>query len=180
MEALQPEWNEFLELLRRRGVRFVIVGALAMAAHGRPRYTQDLDVLVDTTEANARRLRTVLAEYGYASAARAWRRFTKPYQIFTLGREPLRIDILTSISGVSFRTAWRNRVAMKLGGGQLDVLGLVELRTNKAAAGRPKDLLDLALLDELVPIRAKARSRSSSRRRAARPSRTRGTVAPRR
>ena len=180
MDALQPEWNEFLALLQRRGVRFVVVGALALAAHGRPRFTQDLDVLVDPTQANARRLRVVLAEFGYAATARAWRRFAKPYQIFTLGREPLRIDILTSISGVSFREAWRNRVSIAIGARTLDVLGVAELRANKTAAGRPKDLLDLALLDELVTTRAKARSRSSSRRRAARPSRTRGTATPRR
>jgi predicted nucleotidyltransferase len=106
---LQPEWNEFLHLLKHHGVRFVMVGGLAVAVHGHERYTKDLDLLVDPSEANARRLGKALAEFGFVSTGRAWRRLTRPYQLLTLGVAPVRIDVLTSISGVAFRSVWKGR-----------------------------------------------------------------------
>jgi hypothetical protein len=146
---LQPEWNEFLSALKRHGVRFLLVGAHAVAAHGRPRFTQDLDVLVDPTLANARRVAAAIREFGFPETARDWRWFAKPYRITMIGRLPNRIDVLTSISGVSFREAWKHRVDAASAIGPIAALGLDQLRANKRAAGRPKDLLDLALLDEL-------------------------------
>jgi hypothetical protein len=150
---LQADWNEFLRTLKRHGVRFLLVGAHALAAHGRPRFTQDLDLLVEPSAANARRVADAIAEFGFAETARDWRWFTKPYRITMIGRVPLRIDVLTSISGVSFRAAWKSRVVIKTAVGEVAVLGLAQLRANKRASGRPKDLLDLALLDELVATR---------------------------
>jgi hypothetical protein len=147
---LPPDWSEFLSALKRHGVRFLLVGAHALAAHGRPRATQDLDVLVAPTAANARRVVAALAEFGFAEFAADWRWFTKPYRVTMLGRIPLRIVILTGISGVSFAVAWKNRITMATEIGDVAVLGLADLRANKRAAGRPKDLLDLALLDELA------------------------------
>jgi len=180
--------------LKRHGVRFLLVGAHALAAHGRPRYTQDLDVLVDPTPANARRVSAAIAEFGFKETARDWRWFSKPYRITMIGRLPMRIDVLTSISGVSFRAAWRNRTLASTTFGDVPVLGLSELRTNKLASGRPKDLADLALLDELKlaskPVRAKrrrgpptragCRSPSTHPRRAAPRSRTPGKAGARR
>jgi hypothetical protein len=162
--------------LKRHGVRFLLVGAHALAAHGRPRFTQDLDVLVEPTPANARRVAAAIAEFGFKEMARDWRWFAKPYHITMIGRMPMRIDVLTSISGVSFRTAWRNRIMAATTLGEVPVLGLSELRANKLASGRPKDLADVALLEELGlarrPVRAKRRragttgpGRGSSRRR---------------
>ena len=75
---LQPEWNEFLGLLMRHGVRFVLVGGLAVGVHGHERYTKDLDLLVEPTEANARRLGSALVEFGFATTGRAWRRLMEP------------------------------------------------------------------------------------------------------
>jgi len=147
---LPPDWSAFLDVLKRHGVRFLLVGAHALAAHGRPRATQDLDVLVAPTTANARKVSAALAEFGFTKLAADWKWFTKPYRVTMLGRIPFRIDVLTSISGVSFTTAWRNRITMATDIGELAVLGLADLRANKRAAGRPKDLLDLALLDELA------------------------------
>jgi len=155
---LQADWNEFLRTLKRHGVRFLLVGAHALAAHGRPRFTQDLDLLVDPTPANARRVAAAIAEFGFAETARDWKWFTKPYRITMIGRVPLRIDVLTSISGVSFRNAWKHRVTISTEVGEVAVLGLAQLRANKLAAGRPKDLADLALLDELSPARARVRT----------------------
>lgn len=169
MDSLQPDWIEFLSALKRHGVRFLLVGGHALAAHGRPRFTQDLDLLVDASAANARRLGTALVEFGFGEIGRDWRWFTKPYRIQMLGRLPHRIDILTSISGVSFRTAWNNRVSIDTTAGPVAVLGLAELRANKTAAGRTKDQLDIALLDELElatrsPKRIARKPRKTSRR----------------
>lgn len=169
---LPPDWSAFLSVLKRHGVRFLLVGAHALAAHGRPRATQDLDVLVAPTAANARKVSAALAEFGFTKLAADWKWFTKPYRVTMLGRIPFRIDVLTSISGVSFTAAWRNRITMTTEIGEIAVLGLADLRANKRAAGRPKDLLDLALLDELAlakpsrrrPTRTEARPRSGLKR----------------
>ncbi|MBA3461301.1 MAG: hypothetical protein H0T46_15165 [Deltaproteobacteria bacterium] len=173
---LHFDWKEFLSLLMRHGVRFVIVGGHALAANGRPRYTEDLDVFVDRTEANARRLVRALDEFGYPVRRDGWREFTRPNKILFIGRIPLRIDVLTSISGVSFSTAWKGRLVAATDFGALPLLGLAELRINKRASGRTKDLLDLALLDEGATPAA-TRSRSKRPRPAAPRSRTRGTAA---
>ncbi len=175
---LQADWKEFLSLLMRHGVRFLIVGGHALAANGRPRYTEDLDVFVQPTEANARRLVKVLVDFGFRATASAWRSFAKPNKILFIGRPPLRIDVLTSISGVSFGQAWKGRIVASTDIGQVPSLGVVELRINKKASGRPKDLFDLALLDE-GSTPAASRSRSTRPRRAAPRSRTPGTAAPR-
>jgi hypothetical protein len=167
---LLPEWHEFLGVLKRHGVRFLLVGAHALAAHGRPRFTQDLDVLVEPTPANAKRVAAAIAEFGFEKTARDWRWFAKPYRITMIGRMPMRIDVLTSISGVSFRTAWRNRIMASTTVGDVAVLGLGELRANKLASGRPKDLADVALLDELALAGKRSRTK---RRRRSRPAATR-------
>lgn len=169
---LLPEWHAFLDALKRHGVRFLLVGAHALAAHGRPRYTQDLDILVDPTPANARRVAAAIAEFGFKETARDWRWFAKPYHITMIGRLPTRIDVLTSISGVSFRVAWRNRAVASMKSGEVPVLGLSDLRANKIASGRPKDIADLALLDELKlarkPTRLKRRTKGARGKRGAR------------
>ena len=181
MAELQKEWNEFLALLSRHRVRFVMVGGLAVSAHGRERYTKDLEVLIDTSEANAKRVGRALVEFGFARHGRAWRAFTKPYRILTLGREPIRIDLLTSITGVSFAKVWKGREIVSMAAGEIPVIGLAELCENKRACGRPQDLADLAALDEVERVRkatrAAARNRSKRPRPAAPRSRTRGTVA---
>ena len=145
---LPPEWNEFIGSLISHRVRFLIVGAHALAAHGRPRLTADLDVLVAPSRANARRLGAALADFGYPALAQEWEHFAEPDRMATLGREPLRIDIMTSISGVDFTTAWKGRVMARSGRREISILGRSEFVTNKRASGRPKDLLDLALLEE--------------------------------
>lgn len=146
-------------------MRFIVVGAHALAAIGRPRATQDLDLLVEPTEANARRLGAALAEFGYAALALEWRRFTEPDSMATLGVAPLRIDLMTSISGVSFASAWKGRRRLRHGSKAIAFLGAAEFQRNKRAAARPKDLLDIELLREVRPPRRGRTSTSLSRRR---------------
>jgi hypothetical protein len=145
---LPRDWKELIGLLCLNRVRFLVVGAHALAFHGRPRATGDLDLLVEPTPLNARRLGVALEAFGFPALARETSRFARPDQMATLGNEPLRIDIMTSISGVSFSEAWKGRAKALVGGHQVGFLGLVQFVKNKTAAGRPKDLLDLALLTE--------------------------------
>jgi hypothetical protein len=171
---LQAEWSEFLGLLRRHGVRNLIVGGMAVLAHGRERYTKDLDLFVEPSERNAERLGRALADFGFTKSAREWRRLAQHYQILTLGREPNRIDILTSIAAISFPAAWKHRRRVRSPIGAITIIGLADLRMNKLASGRPIDLVDLALLDELeLDTRAGRRTPGKRPRRAAKPSRRR-------
>ncbi|HEY5922174.1 MAG TPA: hypothetical protein VIV11_10910 [Kofleriaceae bacterium] len=157
---LPPDWSEFIDLLLRHRVKFLLIGAHALAVHGQPRATLDLDVFVEPSVVNARRLGAALADFGFSAGAREWRRFVEADRMMTLGREPLRIDILNKISGVTFATAWKNSLRVELDGRRIRVIGLRELRRNKRASARTKDLLDLALLSEAAP-KTRRRSRRS-------------------
>lgn len=162
---LPPDFKEFLSCLTSRGVRFVIVGAHALAAAGLARPTRDIDVLVEPTKANARRLALALSDFGFSEMAQAAEvHFCRPDRMATLGREPIRIDVLSSISGVTFVRAWKGRTIVRVGNLELPFLGLPELRDAKRAAGRPKDIDDLHRLEEALG-RVKRRSRPGPRRR---------------
>lgn len=150
---LPRDWIDLFALLRSHRVRYLIVGAHALAAHGRPRATQDIDLFVDPTEANAKRLGAALGEFGLPALARSWRRFAERDRIATIGNPPLQVDIMTSISGVDFRSAWRNRMAGTINGHPVAYLSRDDLVANKRSAGRTKDLLDVALLEEGTPPR---------------------------
>lgn len=146
---LPPDWSEFISLLSSHRVRFLIVGAHALAANGRPRATQDLDILVEPSADNAKRLGNALDAFGFPALAREAHRFAELDRMATLGKPPLRIDIMTSISGVDFAQAWRGRLEVQLDGHEVGFLGRDELIANKRASGRPKDLADIALLEEI-------------------------------
>lgn len=154
---LPPDWSELIGLLCAEGVRFVVVGAHALAVHGRPRATGDLDIFVEPTTENAKRLASVLSSFGFPGLARSARRFAEPDRMASLGREPLRIDLMTGITGVTFAQAWKGRVRARLGRHEVGFLGRREFVANKRAAARPKDLLDIALLEEARPIRHRRR-----------------------
>jgi hypothetical protein len=100
--VLPSDWSELLRLLRAHRVRFLIVGAHALAAHGRPRYTADLDLFVEPSERNARRLLGALEEFGFGGLGLWVADFATPGKVVRLGRAPMTVDLLTSISGVSF------------------------------------------------------------------------------
>ena len=151
MADLWPDWIDLIGLLVKHRVRFLVVGAHALAAHGRPRFTRDLDLLVEPTTANARRTCAALAEFGFSALSREVDAFATRDRMATLGRGEHRIDIMTSISGVAFATAWEGRSVTVLGGHRVGVLGLKEFLRNKRASGRAKDLLDIALLEEVQP-----------------------------
>lgn len=155
----EGHWNEFLSALIARRVRFVIVGGHAVAGHGEPRFTEDLDVFVEPTLANAKRLRAALIDFGFASSAPAAEKLAVRGKVWIMGSKPWRIDILTGIDGVSFRTAWASRVEAKFVTRPLYVIGRKALLANKRAAGRTKDLADVALLENHPPRGKRSRKR---------------------
>jgi len=143
---LPKDLREFIASLNSHRVDYVIVGAYALAFHGHPRYTGDIDILVGAAPENASRLEEVLREFGFGEAGLSARDFLEPEQVIQLGRAPNRIDLLTSITGVSFEEAWANRVPAELDGIPVSFIGRELLIRNKRATERVQDHADLEAL----------------------------------
>jgi predicted nucleotidyltransferase len=143
---LERDLREFIELLNARDVRYVIVGAFALAHYGRPRYTGDIDFFVESSAQNAERLSEVLDQFGFANVGVVKEDFTAADQVVQLGVEPHRMDLMTSISGVAFEEAWSTREYGDLDGLQVPYISRELLKRNKAAVGRKQDLADLDYL----------------------------------
>ncbi len=144
--TLQKDLREFIELLLSERVEFLIVGAHAVAFHGHPRLTGDLDLLFRTTPENAAKLELVCAAFGFVGPPFVAAEFLRLGQIFQLGRVPNRIDLLNSISGVETEQAWANREAGEISELSVFYISKADLIQNKLAAGRGKDLLDVEIL----------------------------------
>lgn len=145
--ALSKDSREFLESLNFRGIEYVIVGAHSMAFHGRPRYTGDLDILVRATPENAAKLVDLLNHFGFADSGFKESDFTQLGQLIQLGRAPNRIDLLTSITGVTVDEAFASKVPAELDGVPVFILSKDALIRNKRAVGRPQDIADLSTLE---------------------------------
>ncbi len=138
---LTKDFREFIASCVAREVRFLIVGGYALAAHGAPRYTKDLDVWIWLEPENASRVIGVLTDFGFAELT--VKDLFDPTSLgVQLGREPYRIDLLTAIQGVDFEACWPNRVEFTVGDLSVPVIGLDDFVANKRAAGRLKDLAD--------------------------------------
>jgi hypothetical protein len=149
---VNPDWRDVMETLGRHGVRFLVVGAHAVAVHGVPRGTQDLDIWVEGSRENAERVWRALSEFGAPLAAIGVTRadFEDADCVVQIGIPPARIDFMTSISGVpSFGAAFDNHVDATVEGMTVPVLGRPELIANKRASGRGKDLVDLEWLQKV-------------------------------
>lgn len=144
---LNPDFAEMLRALSAAGAEYLLVGAYAMAAHGVPRATGDIDLWVRPSRENARRVLLALQRFGAPLFDLTAADLARPGTVFQLGVPPRRIDILTSIDGVTFATAWPRRIAARLGDVEVPVIGREDLVRNKRSAKRPKDLLDVRLLE---------------------------------
>lgn len=145
---LLPDFKELLVLFSAHNVDFVIVGAYSVAFHGAPRATGDLDILVRPTPENATAILDSLEEFGFGGAGLTKKDFETPDCVIQLGVPPVRVDILTSITGVPWETVERGRVKGTLGNIAVYFLGIDELRINKKTLGRKKDLADIEALGE--------------------------------
>ena len=146
---MNDDFRDLLIALHGAGVRFIVVGAHAMAVHGVPRSTGDLDVWIECAEDNARRVWRALREFGAPVEALGVTRndLLRPGTVVQIGLPPRRIDLLTHITGVEFEDAWRNRTEMALDGCPIACLGRADLIANKRATGRTRDLADVELLE---------------------------------
>lgn len=145
---LETDFKELLALFNANRVEYLVVGAYALAYHGVPRYTGDLDILVRPSSANAARVMESLKIFGFGETGLTDEDFEKPDTVVQLGVPPVRIDIITSISGVSWAEAHGERVKGHYGDVPVAFLGRQQLIANKRASGRKKDLADLEALGE--------------------------------
>lgn len=153
---MSPDWLDLLRELQRTEARFLVVGAHALAVHGVPRGTQDLDLWIEPTESNASRVWNAAVTFGapLESLGILPEDLHRSGTVVQLGLPPNRVDLLTSIDGVpEFQAAWEDRVEHRFGGVLMPFLGRAALIRNKHAAGRRKDLADLEALGELPPSR---------------------------
>ncbi len=139
---LHKDLREFIESLNSARVEYLVVGAFAVAWHGYPRFTADIDFLLRPTLDNADAVLAALRDFGFGSLDLTREDLSKPDQVVQLGVKPNRIDLITSISGVEFEDAWVHRVSGELDGIEVNFIGREELIRNKESTGRPKDIGD--------------------------------------
>jgi hypothetical protein len=145
---LDRDFSEFIASCVAHDVRFLIVGGYAVAAHGHPRFTKDLDVWVWLDEQNAGRLVSALEDFGFGSLGLTPADFLEEGVVVQLGYPPKRIDILTEVDGVQFGSCWERRVEVEVGGHRVPFISADDLVANKKASGRPQDMADAAMIEE--------------------------------
>ena len=143
---LPPDFKEFLRLLAENGVEYLVVGGYAVAFHGHPRATGDMDLWIRMSEANARGTERVLKSFGFDLPEVNAALFMLPDQVIRMGNPPLRLEILTTIDGVEFSECYERRIVSDVDGVPVTFIALADLKKNKRAAGRPQDLSDLEQL----------------------------------
>ncbi|MDB5231476.1 MAG: nucleotidyltransferase family protein [Chitinophagaceae bacterium] len=143
---LEKDFEEFIQLLNKHSIEYLVVGGYALAFHGRPRHTGDLDIWIKISEKNASKLIKVISEFGMSSLQISKEDFLKEGYMTQIGYPPLRIDILNSIDGVGFDEAYKNRQVIEEAGLNILYIGLEDLIKNKKAAGRKQDIADIAEL----------------------------------
>lgn len=143
---LNQDFKEFFESLNANQVEYLVVGGYAVAFHGHPRYTKDIDIWVAMTPENAEKIIRALNAFGFGSLGLTAADFLTPDQIIQLGYEPSRIDLITTISGVEFSTCYPAHLNLEVDGIQIAVIDRENLAKNKKASGRPQDLADVAEL----------------------------------
>jgi len=145
---LAPDFDEFFNSLIAHGVEFLVVGAYALAFHGAPRFTGDIDVFVRPTLDNAERLLSALAAFGFPTDALRPQDLTNPDRIVQMGVPPVQIHVMSAISGVSWDEAWAGHATGRCGSNDLPFLGRRDFLKNKRASGRLQDLADIEALGE--------------------------------
>lgn len=144
---INKDFKEFIELLNKNDVRYLVVGGYALAFHGFPRYTKDIDLWVWVNQENAKNLVKTLKEFGFSSLDMKEEDFLSPGYVIQLGQPPGRIDLLTSVTGLDFEACYESRVRAEIQGLEIDFIDLESFKKNKKAVGRHQDLADLENLE---------------------------------
>lgn len=150
---LAKDFEDFVKLLNRFEVEYMVVGGYAMAFHGKPRFTGDLDIWINISEINAEKLLLVVNDFGMASLGFEKGDFLQPGYITQIGYPPLRIDILTSVDGLEFKEAYQNRQKIDGDGFEISYIGLHDLIQNKIASGRDQDIQDVKEIKKVLPVK---------------------------
>lgn len=140
---LENDFLDFIKLCNQHQVKYLVIGGYAVSIHGYPRSTKDMDICIQLSEDNALKMLTVVKDFGFASLKLTKADFLKEHYIIQLGYEPLRIDIINDLDGVSFDIAWKNRKEVKIMDVPIHFIGYHELLIVKQKAGRPQDLADI-------------------------------------
>ena len=143
---MRSDFSELLALFNERDVDYIIVGGIALAWHGVPRYTGDLDLLLRAEPDNAQKVVAALDVFGFGGLGIGEEDFTAPERVLQLGYPPVRIDLMTTITGVTWADAWKGCVEAEYGGLPVRFLGRAELIANKRACGRARDMADIDAL----------------------------------
>jgi predicted nucleotidyltransferase len=144
---LPQDFRELFEFLNANRVEYLLLGGYAVIAYGYVRNTSDIDVVVNDSLENSRRLMKALAEFGFAETQLQPELFAEPDSVVRMGVEPMRIEILNYLKGVDFNEAYSRRRSVKVEDVSVDLIGLSDLLANKKAVGRPKDLVDVEELE---------------------------------
>jgi predicted nucleotidyltransferase len=140
---LHPDFKEFLRLLNSHNVRYLLVGGYAVGYHGYPRATGDMDIWIEMSESNSKKVASALRDFGMPDGAISESPFLEKNKVFRMGVPPVRLEVITSASGVDFNECYSNREVIKIDGIQINFISLKDLKKNKHAAGRHKDMDDL-------------------------------------
>jgi hypothetical protein len=146
--SLNPDFRDLFAALNAAQARYLLVGGYALAFHGRPRFTKDLDIWVEPSHENAAKVFSALESFGAPLEKLSVQDLSRRGLIFQIGIAPNRIDVLTSIDGVDFESAWAVREETRYGPTPVPVLSRQHLLANKRATGRPQDLLDAEELEK--------------------------------
>ena len=144
---LSKDFKEFIELLNECKVRYLVVGGYAVAFHGHPRYTKDLDVWIDLSPVNANNILNALKKFGFGSLGLKQDDFLESDQIVQLGYPPNQIDILTALKDLKFEDCYKAKVEVEIQGLHINFIDIESLKKNKRATGRPQDLADAENLE---------------------------------
>ena len=153
---LSPDFKEFIELLNAHNVQYLIVGGYALAFHGHPRYTKDIDVWIAANTENAERMLKVLTDFGFSSLALSLQDFLEEDNIIQLGFPPNRIDILTSVDGIEFENSTPQSSVIEVDGVNIHLIGIHNLIENKTDSGRLQDLADVEKLQAILREQGKS------------------------
>jgi hypothetical protein len=145
--VFNQDFKEFIQSLNDNGVRYLVVGGYAVALHGYPRYTKDIDIWVEMTTENGAKITKALEQFGFGSLGVNEADFTIPDQMLQLGYPPGRIDMLTTLPGVEFSACYESRTTVDVDGVSVNFIDLENLKKNKKATGRYQDLADLENLE---------------------------------
>jgi hypothetical protein len=156
---VNEDFQEFFALLNRQGVEFLVIGGVAYNYHAPPRATKDIDVWVGPSRANLERLRTALAEFGLDVSEVDVDVLSQNPRVLMIGRVPNRIDVLTRPDGLVWDEAWQRRLTVDYGTSPIGILSIADLIQGKRAAGRPRDLADVAMLEKIVARQGRKKRR---------------------